>query len=46
MLRSFGGLNREETAAAMGISASTVDREWRYITARLYNELKGEGRRS
>ncbi len=45
-LRSFGGLSREETAAAMGISASTVDREWRYITARLHNELGGEGHRS
>ena len=40
MLRYFAGLNREETAAALGISIPTVDREWRYIVARLYIELK------
>ncbi len=41
-LRCFAGLNREETAAAMDVSLSTVDREWRYIVARLYKELKPE----
>lgn len=38
-LRCFGGLNREEAAAAMGLSIATVDREWRYIVARLHKEL-------
>jgi len=41
-LRCFGGLNRDEVAAAMGVSTSTVDREWRYIIARLYRELKSD----
>ena len=41
-LRCFAGLSREETAAAMDVSLSTVDREWRYIVARLYKELKPE----
>jgi len=39
-LRCFAGLNREETAAAMGLSVATIDREWRYIVARLHSELK------
>lgn len=38
-LRYFAGLSREETAAAMGLSVATVDREWRYIVARLHKEL-------
>ncbi len=38
-LRYFAGLTREETAAALGISIATVDREWRYIVARLHREL-------
>lgn len=41
MHRYFAGLNREETAAAMGLSIRTVDREWRYIVARLHGELGG-----
>lgn len=41
-MRCFAGLNREETASAMDISLSTVDREWRYIVARLHKELKPE----
>ena len=40
MYRYFAGLDREETAAAMGISVRTVDREWRYIRARLHKELR------
>ena len=39
LLRYFAGLNRDETAAAMGVSARTVDREWRYVVARLHQEL-------
>jgi len=38
-LRFFAGLNREETAAAMDLSVPTIDREWRYIVARLHKEL-------
>lgn len=38
-LRYFAGLSREETAAALGVSLATVDRDWRYIVARLHKEL-------
>jgi len=38
-LRYFAGLTREETAAAMGLSVPTIDREWRFIVARLHKEL-------
>ena len=39
MLRHFAGLTMEETAAAMGISLSTVEREWRFTRALLYTRL-------
>jgi len=39
MLRYFAGLTREEAAAALGISVRTVDREWRYILAKLHKEM-------
>jgi RNA polymerase sigma factor (TIGR02999 family) len=38
-LRFFAGLTTEETAAALSVSVSTVEREWRYIRRVLYNEL-------
>lgn len=38
-LRIFAGLSREETAAALQITARTVDREWRSIKARLAHDL-------
>lgn len=38
-LRFFAGLNVEETAEAMGISPSTVKREWRLARAWLDREL-------
>jgi RNA polymerase sigma factor (TIGR02999 family) len=42
-LRFFGGLTVEETARAMGISASTVKRDWKFARAWLRQELsKGE----
>jgi RNA polymerase sigma factor (TIGR02999 family) len=41
VLRCFAGLSREEIAAALGVSVPTVDRDWRYITARLHQELTG-----
>jgi RNA polymerase sigma factor (TIGR02999 family) len=40
-LRFFGGLTVEETAAALGISAATVKREWAVAKGWLYRELTG-----
>jgi RNA polymerase sigma factor (TIGR02999 family) len=40
-LRYFAGLSREETAAALGVTTRTIDRDWRYIIARLHKELSG-----
>ena len=40
-LRYFTGLNIEETAEALGISASTVKREWAVARAWLRRELSG-----
>jgi len=40
-LRYFGGLNVEETAAVLGVSAGTVKREWRSAKARLHKEITG-----
>jgi RNA polymerase sigma factor (TIGR02999 family) len=39
-LKYFGGLNYDETAEALDISASTVDRELRMAKAWLYRELQ------
>jgi RNA polymerase sigma factor (TIGR02999 family) len=38
-LRFFGGMSIDETAAALGISARTVKRDWTYARARLFREL-------
>lgn len=38
-MRFFAGLNAEQTGAALGISASTVKREWRMARAWLRREL-------
>jgi RNA polymerase sigma factor (TIGR02999 family) len=38
-LRFFGGLNIEETAEVMGISPTTVQREWRSAKAWLYHAI-------
>lgn len=38
-LRYFGGMNIEETAAALGISPATVKREWAIARAWLRREL-------
>jgi len=40
--RYFAGLSREETAAVIGVSVRTIDREWRSIVARLHRELHGD----
>jgi RNA polymerase sigma factor (TIGR02999 family) len=41
-LRFFAGLTAEQTAAAMGISASTVARDWAFAKAWLHRELTKE----
>jgi RNA polymerase sigma factor (TIGR02999 family) len=38
-LRFYTGLSIDETAAALGIAPSTVDREWRYARAWLLRHL-------
>jgi RNA polymerase sigma factor (TIGR02999 family) len=38
-LRFFGGCSIEETAASLGISAATVNRQWRRARAWLFREL-------
>ena len=40
MLRFFAGLNMQEIARDLGVSKSSVEREWRYIRAWLYKELE------
>jgi RNA polymerase sigma factor (TIGR02999 family) len=42
-LRFFAGLNVEEVAEVMGVSAVTIKREWRSAKAWLYRELKTVG---
>lgn len=44
-LRFFAGLTVRETAAALGLSPQTIDREWRRAKAWLFRELNG-GRES
>ena len=41
VLRCFAGLTREETAAILEVSVPTIDRDWRYVLARLHRELRG-----
>ncbi len=41
-LRFFGGLTIDETAHSLGISASTVKREWTVAKAWLYGEINRE----
>lgn len=38
-LRYFARLTTEETAAALGVSVGTIEREWRYIRTWLQREL-------
>lgn len=44
-LRYFGGLTIEETAAVLGLSVATVNREWRAARAWLYVRLSEGGGR-
>ncbi|MBS1794706.1 MAG: sigma-70 family RNA polymerase sigma factor [Acidobacteria bacterium] len=39
-LKFFGGLTNEETAEVLGVSVSTVKREWEMARSWLYRELK------
>jgi RNA polymerase sigma factor (TIGR02999 family) len=39
-LRYFAGLTAEETASALGISLSSVEREWRFARTFLHSELE------
>ncbi len=41
-MRFFAGLNLEETACILGVSTRTVERQWRYARARLYQELSDD----
>ena len=40
-LRFFGGLGVDETAAALGVSASTVARDWAFAKIWLHREMSG-----
>ena len=42
-MRFFGGLEVEETAAALGVSTVTVIRDWKFATAWLRRELGPRG---
>ncbi len=42
-LRYFAGLTEEDTAQALGVSRTTVQRHWRYARVWLLNELRGPG---
>jgi RNA polymerase sigma factor (TIGR02999 family) len=43
-LRFFGGLSVDETASAIGASASTVAREWHFARIWLHREMTADGR--
>jgi RNA polymerase sigma factor (TIGR02999 family) len=40
-MRFFAGLNHGEIAEVLGVSERTIDRDWRYLRARLQRELAG-----
>jgi RNA polymerase sigma-70 factor, ECF subfamily len=40
-MRFFAGMSEEEIAEALGVSARTINREWRMARAWLYKELYG-----
>jgi len=42
-LRYYAGLSVADTAAALGVSPSTVDREWAYARARLHRWMQEPG---
>jgi RNA polymerase sigma factor (TIGR02999 family) len=40
-LRFFAGLTTRETAAALGVSVPTIERDWRFARTLLYTQLGG-----
>jgi RNA polymerase sigma factor (TIGR02999 family) len=44
MLHYFAGLTMPEAAAAMGISLSTAEREWRFARALLFAQIHGSSK--
>jgi RNA polymerase sigma factor (TIGR02999 family) len=42
-LRYFAGLTGDQAASVLGISPSTVDRQWAYVRAWLLREIQGAG---
>jgi DNA-directed RNA polymerase specialized sigma24 family protein len=40
-MRFFGGMAEDEIADVLGVSARTVNREWRMARAWLYKEMYG-----
>jgi RNA polymerase sigma factor (TIGR02999 family) len=45
-LRFFAGLTADQTAAALGVSESTVHRDWQFARAWLHRELSESGERT
>src|SRR5574341_377864 len=43
-LRFYAGMTEEEVAKALGVSATTVKREWKFARAWLYDQIRGGGR--
>lgn len=41
--RFFGGLTIEDTAAVLGVSTATVERQWRFARAWLFKTLRVDG---
>lgn len=41
-MRYFGGLGMDEIASALGLSRSTVERDWRFARTWLYLRVTGE----
>ena len=46
LLHHFAGLTMPETAAAMGISVSTAEREWRFTRALLFTRIREKNEES
>ena len=44
-LKFFGGLNTEEIAEVLQVSGATVEREWSFARAWLYDAIEGKGLR-
>jgi RNA polymerase sigma factor (TIGR02999 family) len=44
LLRYFAGLNEKETAAVLGLSLRTLQRDWRFVRAFLFMQLSESGR--